>query len=110
MDPEISKHSHELIFQTYNQLKSVLPKDLIKLKVLKSERYPVIKASILNEIQQEQNMLNKNPAKRFSAEKCLNHNWFKLLDKKGGEKAFGKKLQMKVINKMNDFVKENRFA
>ena len=55
-----------------------------------------------------QNMLNKNPAKRFSAEKCLNHNWFKLLEKKGGEKVFGKKLQMKVINKMNDFVKENR--
>ena len=55
-----------------------------------------------------QNMLNKNPSKRFSAEKCLNHQWFKLLEKKGGEKAFGKKLQMKVINKMNDFVKENR--
>ena len=54
-----------------------------------------------------QNMLNKNPAKRFSAEKCLNHQWFKLLEKKG-EKVFGKKLQMKVINKMNDFVKENR--
>ena len=55
-----------------------------------------------------QNMLNKNPSKRFSAEKCLNHQWFKLLEKKGGEKVFGKKLQMKVINKMNDFVKENR--
>ena len=55
-----------------------------------------------------QNMLNKNPAKRFSAEKCLNHQWFKLLEQKGGEKVFGKKLQMKVINKMNDFVKENR--
>ena len=54
-----------------------------------------------------QNMLNKNPSKRFSAEKCLNHQWFKLLEKKG-EKVFGKKLQMKVINKMNDFVKENR--
>ena len=54
-----------------------------------------------------QNMLNKNPAKRFSAEKCLNHQWFKLLEKKS-EKNFGKKLQMKVINKMNDFVKENR--
>ena len=54
-----------------------------------------------------QNMLNKNPVKRYSAEKCLNHPWFKLLDKKG-EKVFGKKLQMKVINKMNDFVKENR--
>ena len=54
-----------------------------------------------------QNMLNKNPNKRFSAEKCLNHQWFKLLEKKN-EKNFGKKLQMKVINKMNDFVKENR--
>ena len=54
-----------------------------------------------------QNMLNKNPSKRFSAEKCLNHQWFKLLEKKN-EKNFGKKLQMKVINKMNDFVKENR--
>ena len=54
-----------------------------------------------------QNMLNKNPSKRFSAEKCLNHQWFHLLDKKD-DKNFGKKLQMKVINKMNDFVKENR--
>jgi calcium-dependent protein kinase len=54
-----------------------------------------------------QNMLNKNPNKRYSAEKCLNHQWFKLLEKKN-EKNFGKKLQMKVINKMNDFVKENR--
>ena len=55
-----------------------------------------------------QNMLNKNPSKRYSAEKCLNHQWFKLLEKRGGEKVFCKKLQMKVINKMNDFVKENR--
>ena len=54
-----------------------------------------------------QNMLNKNANKRYSAEKCLNHQWFKLLEKKN-EKNFGKKLQMKVINKMNDFVKENR--
>ena len=54
-----------------------------------------------------QNMLNKNPSKRFSAEKCLNHQWFQLLEKKS-ENNFGKKLQMKVINKMNDFVKENR--
>ena len=54
-----------------------------------------------------QNMLNKNPSKRFSAEKCLNHQWFNLLEKKN-DKNFGKKLQMKVINKMNDFVKENR--
>ena len=59
------------------------------------------------------NMLNKAPNKRFSAEQCLNHKWFKLLnskdknDEKSVEKL-GKKLQLKVINKMADFVKENR--
>ena len=57
-----------------------------------------------------QNMLNKNSNKRFSAEKCINHKWFKLLDQNNKNiiSNFGKKLQMKVINKMNDFVKENR--
>ena len=57
-----------------------------------------------------QNMLNKNFNKRFSAEKCINHKWFKLLEQndKNIVSNFGKKLQMKVINKMNDFVKENR--
>ena len=59
------------------------------------------------------NMLNKAPNKRFSAEQCLNHKWFKLLtskdknDEKSIEKL-GKKLQLRVINKMSDFVKENR--
>ena len=58
-------------------------------------------------------MLNKIPNKRFSAEQCLNHKWFKLLnskdknDEKSVEKL-GKKLQLRVINKMADFVKENR--
>jgi calcium-dependent protein kinase len=58
-----------------------------------------------------QNMLNKKPNKRLSAEKCINHKWFKLLDQSNNNSNinhFGKKLQMKVINKMNDFVKENR--
>ena len=59
-----------------------------------------------------QNMLNKKPNKRFSAEKCVNHKWFKLLEQSNNNNNsinhFGKKLQMKVINKMNDFVKENR--
>ena len=59
------------------------------------------------------NMLNKVPNKRYSAEQCLNHKWFKLLtskdknDEKSIEKL-GKKLQLRVINKMADFVKENR--
>ena len=57
-----------------------------------------------------QNMLNKKSNKRFSAQQCINHKWFKLLsqDNKSNINNFGKKLQMKVINKMNDFVKENR--
>ena len=57
-----------------------------------------------------QNMLNKKPNKRLSAEQCINHKWFKLLEQSNlnNSNQFGKKLQMKVINKMNDFVKENR--
>jgi calcium-dependent protein kinase len=58
------------------------------------------------------NMLNKQSTKRFSAEQCLNHKWFKLLEndsKNKEENKLGKKLQIKVINKMADFVKENRF-
>ena len=57
-----------------------------------------------------QNMLNKKASKRFSAQQCINHKWFKLLDQNNinNVKNFGKKLQIKVINKMNDFVKENR--
>ena len=82
----------------YNAIKNNLP-------YFHGEDWKEIKPEAIDLLQ---NMLNKNPAKRFSAEKCLNHPWFKLLEKQGGEKAFGKKLQMKVINKMNDFVKENR--
>ena len=82
----------------YNAIKNNLP-------YFHGEDWKEIKPEAIDLLQ---NMLNKNPAKRFSAEKCLNHQWFKLLEKQGGEKAFGKKLQMKVINKMNDFVKENR--
>ena len=55
MDPEISKLSHEAVFQTYKQLKTVLPKDLIKLKVLKSQRYPIIKPSIINQEKEKRN-------------------------------------------------------
>ena len=57
-------------------------------------------------------MLTKNPNKRYSAEMCLNHKWFKLLeenDKVSNKGGMNKKIQIKVINKMADFVKENRF-
>ena len=58
------------------------------------------------------NMLNKQSTKRFSAEQCLNHKWFKLLEhdnKNKYESKLNNKIQIKVINKMADFVNENRF-
>ena len=58
------------------------------------------------------NMLNKQSTKRFSAEQCLNHKWFKLLEhdnKNKIESKLNNKIQIRVINKMADFVNENRF-
>ena len=58
------------------------------------------------------NMLNKNLNKRFSAEMCLNHKWFKEneIEDPFGLKGYNKKnLQLKAVNKMAEFVKENKF-
>ena len=58
------------------------------------------------------NMLNKNPNKRFSDEMCLNHKWFKEneIEDPFGLKGYNKKnLQLKAVNKMAEFVKENKF-
>ena len=54
-------------------------------------------------------MLNKNPSKRFSTEKCLAHKWFQLMEdaEKSNNKNY-KTIQMNAINKMSQFVKENR--
>ena len=55
-------------------------------------------------------MLNKNPVKRFSAQKCLNHQWFKLLEdaEKNKFKNFHN-IQKNAITQMAQFVQENRF-
>jgi calcium-dependent protein kinase len=58
------------------------------------------------------NMLNKNPSKRYTAEMCLDHKWFKEND--GGDpfglKGYNKNYnQLKAVNKMAEFVKENKF-
>ena len=60
MDPEISEQSHEHIFQIYNQLKSVLPKNILKIKVLKNQRYPIIRHSLMKEIEKDMVTKNKN--------------------------------------------------
>ena len=56
-------------------------------------------------------MLTRNVHKRPSAEKCLNHKWFQLLDENEKEQNSSKnykQIQMNTINKMAEFVKENR--
>ena len=57
-------------------------------------------------------MLRKNPNERWSAEQCLKHKWFKILDEneknKNSQKNF-KQIQMNAINHMAQFVNENRF-
>ena len=57
-------------------------------------------------------MLNKNPNKRYTAEMCLEHKWFKEneMDDPFGLKGYNKKYnQLKAVNKMAEFVKENKF-
>ena len=57
-------------------------------------------------------MLKKNPNERLSAEMCLKHKWFKMLDdiekNKHSNKNF-KQIQLNAINHMSQFVNENRF-
>ena len=53
-------------------------------------------------------MLNKFPQKRFNAEQCLQHKWFNILDINDDSGVKPKFNQLKVINKMSNFVKENR--
>ena len=67
MDPEISEQLHEHILQTYNQLKTVLPKEILKMKVLKNQRYPIIKQPLMNEIGKD--IINKNKNYSSSAQK-----------------------------------------
>ena len=56
-------------------------------------------------------MLKKNPNERWSAEECLKHKWFKMLEEaenKTSQNNF-KLIQMNAINHMTQFVSENRF-
>ena len=53
-------------------------------------------------------MLTKNPNKRLSAERCLNHKWFTMLEENEKQNKNFKSIQKNTINKMAQFVKENR--
>ena len=57
-------------------------------------------------------MLKKNPGERLTAEMCLKHKWFRMLDdmekNKHSNKNF-KQIQLNAIAHMSQFVNENRF-
>jgi calcium-dependent protein kinase len=56
-------------------------------------------------------MLKKNPSERPSADMCLKHKWFKMLndfDRNKNSKHF-KQIQINAIQHMSQFVNENRF-
>jgi calcium-dependent protein kinase len=59
-------------------------------------------------------MLNKNPMKRFSAEMCMNHKWFRIIEDESQNKKNSKKginheqNSIKAISKMKDFVAQNK--
>ena len=67
MDPEISQQLHEKVFETYNSLKTVIPKKILKIQVLKNQRYPVNKPTIIKEI--ENDIINKNKKYVSSSQK-----------------------------------------
>jgi len=62
-------------------------------------------------------MLNKSPKKRYSAEQCLQHKWFSFFavaenqiggTSVGAEPLIKPKFTLKAINKMSNFVRENK--
>ena len=74
-----------------------------------TEEWKDVSASAIDLIK---HMLQKNPNKRYSAEMCLEHKWIKEneMDDPFGLKGYKKKYnQLKAVNKMAEFVKENKF-
>ena len=56
-------------------------------------------------------MLKKNPNERLSAEMCLSHKWFKIMENSERNKSqkISKQIQINAIQHMARFVHENRF-
>jgi calcium-dependent protein kinase len=56
-------------------------------------------------------MLKKNPNERLSAEQCLTHRWFKIMEssERNKNQRISKQIQLNAIQHMAQFVHENRF-
>ena len=53
-------------------------------------------------------MLKKNPYERFSAQECLKHNWFNIINTSDNDEKITAN-QNKIIEKMAQFVHQNKF-
>ena len=96
MDPEISQQLHEKVFETYNSLKAFIPKKILKIQVLKNQRYPIIKQTIIKEI--ENDIINKNKKFVSSSQKINIFYNEKQLTKTKNLSALKKKTDIKNTN------------
>ena len=71
MNPSKIIKSHEYIYQTYNELKRILPNGFLKMKVLKKQKYPVNESPMIIEI--DKNYSNKKIRRNiFSPQQNIN--------------------------------------
>ena len=107
MDPDISQELHEQVFETYNSLKTILPKQLLKIQVLKNQRYSINKPTIMKEI--EKDIISKNKNYLSSSQKInIYYNENQLLKTKKIATLKKKKENRKSnISEINKFMNKN---
>ena len=107
MDPDISQQLHEQVFETYNSLKTILPKQLLKIQVLKNQRYSINKPTIMKEI--EKDIISKNKNYLSSSQKInIYYNENQLLKTKKIATLKKKKENRKSnISEINKFMNKN---
>ena len=54
-------------------------------------------------------MLEKNPKKRYNVQECLNHPWCKKFKIMGSKISSNRSNKIKIVEKMADFVQQNKF-
>lgn len=107
MDPSIINGLHEHIFQLYKELKQTIPKNFFKIKILKSQKYPLEEENLLNKIENDfQINCYKNPH-LCSSLKNININIYNKIQKNSFIKTRNKSKTKKVISekipKMEEF-------
>ena len=111
MRPFSLSQSHEYIFQTYQELKRILPPDFFKMKVLEKQKYQTKKKPIINEIEKNYKK-NDNSLKKSIFASSQNINIY-YNDKEEGEEIKKKKelpkIKKKTKIKINSLNNSNQF-